>query len=99
MIFKCSIWNNGSNSGGIWVGKKNAKEYFSQKFLNIKVNLFGQEYDFCLDRTGRRTFWGSCPEFRGKIIRNLVNECKLPKKGKVCLKVIRGYKKFKLVEK
>ena len=49
---------------GIRVGKSSAREYFSRNWKDIHVEIDGQFHTFNLTRT----FWTTCPEFRGAII-------------------------------
>ena len=50
---------------GIRVGRENANNYFSPKTPNIQVDIDGFFYNFRLTPT----FWTTCPEIRGKAIR------------------------------
>jgi len=54
-----STWKGGTY--GIQVGKENAQKYFNKSWNNIKVKIENQFYTFDLSKT----FWTTCPEFRG----------------------------------
>jgi len=55
-----STWKSGGTYG-ISVGKINAQKYFKKSWKNIKVKIENQFYTFKLSKT----FWTTCPEFRG----------------------------------
>lgn len=52
-------WQGGTY--GIRVGKKNANDYFNKSWDCIEVKISGKFYPFQLSKT----FWTTCPEFRG----------------------------------
>ena len=57
-----TVWKNGTY--GIRVGKKNARQYFRRNTKSIEVKLDKRFHVFRLTRT----FWTTCPEFRGMVI-------------------------------
>ena len=59
---KVSTWKGGTY--GIRVGKDNAQRYFSKSWNNIRVHIGSQFHVFKLSKT----FWSTCPEFRGGTI-------------------------------
>jgi hypothetical protein len=52
-------------SFGVRVGTENAKAHFPQTWKTIGVEIDGMVHSFKLNAT----FWTSCPEFRGKEIK------------------------------
>jgi hypothetical protein len=54
-----TTWKGGTL--GIYVGKKNAKDYFNKSWDSINVKIGNQIHTFKLSDT----FWTTCPEFRG----------------------------------
>lgn len=72
--FGCSLWNNGGNGWGIYIGRSNARQYFLSQCPNISIQFEGEWFDVALDRgKGSSTFWNECPEFRHTKIRNWVH--------------------------
>ncbi len=59
---KVTAWRNGSY--GIHVGLPNVRQYFNRSWRSIEVEIDGILQTFRLSRT----FWTTCPEFRGKVI-------------------------------
>lgn len=64
-------WKGGTY--GVRVGKSNAAEYFSKDWDNIDVEIDGQLHNFALSKT----FWTTCPEFRGDAIKRWLLKHKL----------------------
>jgi hypothetical protein len=60
-----SAWRNGGGGYGIRVGKKNRDGFFNPSWQSIEVEIDGELHEFRL--TSR--FWGTCPEFRGSVIK------------------------------
>jgi hypothetical protein len=56
-------WKGGSY--GVRVGHSNAEKYFSKGWTSISVEIDRQLYEFPLSK---KTFWTTCPEFRGNAI-------------------------------
>jgi hypothetical protein len=65
---EAKAWRGGTY--GIRVGRENAERYFSKKWPNIEVDIDGQFHSFRLSGT----FWATCPEFRGAVIRDWLTE-------------------------
>lgn len=61
---KVSTWK--AATYGIRVGQENVERYFSREWRSIEVEIDGELHSFRLSST----FWGRCPEFRGKLIGN-----------------------------
>ena len=93
MIVKA--WEGGTY--GIRVGKPNAREYFSQEWDHIEVEIDGVSRRFKLSKT----FWTTCPEFRGGPIPNWLGSQGLvpsPKGNPPKFELIPlGYNKFRLL--
>lgn len=73
----CSIWNNGANGWGIRIGPTNRK-YINKSQTEIKVELNGIEKKFNITNT----FWTTCPEIRGKSIREWLKDSNINKQNK-----------------
>ncbi len=65
---EAKAWRGGTF--GIRVGRKNAEKYFDKKWRNIEVEVNGQFHSFDLPGT----FWTTCPEFRGGVIKDWLAE-------------------------
>jgi len=57
-----TTWKGGTF--GIRVGSANALQYFNKKWTHVEVKLGNTFHVFNLSKT----FWTTCPEFRGKEI-------------------------------
>lgn len=90
---KATVWKS-NLCWGIRVGNENRDKHFSKKHDMISVKIDGINYAFDLNRT----FWTTCPEFRGKAISEWVKRHSLNTKTQVRLEVIEPYKKFRLLK-
>ena len=73
----CSIWNDGSNGWGIRIGLSN-RRYIDKSQTEIIVELNGKENQFNITDT----FWTTCPEIRGKSIREWLQDSNINKQNK-----------------
>lgn len=55
-----SGWNDGGNTYGLRVGKRNRDEFFNPGWTEIEVEMDGRGWRFRLTPG----FWKHCPEFR-----------------------------------
>ena len=79
----CTIWNNGFDGWGIRVRSKN-RRYFDRSRPTVTVELDGKDHEFNLSDT----FWTTCPEFRGKAIREWLQHHKINRENKTNYAVI-----------
>ncbi len=61
-MMKATGWKG--STYGIRVGKQNAEHYFDRRWKTIEVEIAGHFHSFSL----ADTFWTTCPEFRGVVI-------------------------------
>ena len=91
-------WQGGTY--GIRVGKKNANDYFDKSWNSIEVKIRGKFYPFHLSKT----FWTTCPEFRGVPLPQWLREKKLDdwkekKRPPYSLELLPiGHNRFELVD-
>ena len=91
-----TAWSNGSSTYGIRVGIPSVHRYFNTNWKKIQVKMDDEVHNFKLTKS----FWSTCPEFRGKAIERWLRKHNLipwPKGQPPRLKLIalRG-NKFKL---
>lgn len=91
-----TAWSNGSSTYGFRVGNRNAHRYFNTNWKEILVMMDDEVHNFKLTKS----FWSTCPEFRGKAIERWLRKHKLipwPKGNPPRLKLIHlGRNKFEL---
>ena len=80
--FKVTLWNDGNTGWGIRVGHRYALKYFPMEKPIVHVNLDGNWIEINLNRYGRGTFWGTCPEFRNVAIRHWTENNGITKENK-----------------
>lgn len=89
-----TVYKGGSY--GIRVGLPNVRTYFNRHWKNIRVRIGGTFHSFPLTKT----FWTSCPEFRGVVIRQWLlrrGKSKWPKGRPPKFTLLRlGKKRFRL---
>ena len=61
---RVTAWKGGTY--GIRVGNDNARRHFPKHWDAINVEIDGTSHEFTLSK---RTFWTTCPEFRGVVIK------------------------------
>lgn len=64
MIIKVTAWSNGGGTYGIRLAKTSVKKHFSPELQTVEVEVDGQRQVYRL----RKTFWTTCPELRGGVI-------------------------------
>lgn len=64
---RVTAWSNGSNGYGIRVGAVNRASYFDPAWKQIVVMIESAEAHFSITPS----FWRKCPEFRGRVLRDL----------------------------
>lgn len=64
-----SVWNNGTTTYGIFIGKPN-REHFKTDWKEIELELDGRAHSIRLTNG----FWKDCPEIRSPVIRDWLNQ-------------------------
>lgn len=89
-------WSNGGSTYGIRVGVPNVRKYFRKNWKIVRVNIDGEVHEFKLTKS----FWSTCPEFRGKAVKRWLRKHRLiswPKGRPPRLKLVPlGSNKFRL---
>ncbi|RDD60597.1 hypothetical protein DRB17_17140 [Ferruginivarius sediminum] len=64
---RVTAWSNGRNGYGVRVGARSRDEHFDPAWDHIFVEIDGAEFRFSITPS----FWRKCPEFRGRVLRDL----------------------------